>query len=200
MARLFVSSPGGENERLALGCRGRAGTVEWSKLVTPYVRSLDGGDLTGGRLARTSDGTIGFIQYLYLYGDDIIENTAKDRSYLRGHFPNILGTEQAHHLIPVGLLNNVVVRAAVINGFDFNGPINGMPLEKYDATTDTGRHSKHDNYTGQIRIYLARWSNENQGWTPQMAQEELEDLTDILRSKINADVTNGRINLINLNL
>ena len=176
-----------------------SGTVEWSKLVIPYVRSLDGGDLTGGRLARTSDGTIGFIQSLYLYGDDIIENAAKDRSNLRDHFPNILGTEQAHHLIPVALLDNNVVRAAVIHGFDFNGLINGMPLEKYNAATDTGRHARHDDYTRQIRIYIqTKWSIENPDWTPQMALEEIEDLTNTLRERI--ENSTGRINLLDLGL
>ncbi len=175
-----------------------SGLIDWSTAVTANVRSLDGTTIAG-HFARTSDGTLGFVQDVNSYVVDLIRNTALNRSILRSKFPNILSTQEAHHLISVGLLDDNIVQAAVLNGFDFNGAINGIPLQKYVASTGVGRHAPHGNYTQQIRDYLQNvWGPNNPGWTPAMAQQELEDLTFYLRNKI--ETTSGRINLLDLGL
>ena len=152
--------------------------------------------------AITTDGTFGFVENVSSYGSQVVQNTITQRSSLRNAFPSITAGQEAHHLIPVQLLKeNQVVKKAVEEGFDFNGAINGIPLDKYIDATGAGRHGPHKNYTDQIRAYLDEWVElpANKGkWTPQQARDELEDLVGHLRERIKN--TSGRISLIDLEL
>jgi hypothetical protein len=168
------------------------------------VRSASGETITGA-IAKTTDGTFGFVENVNSYGSQVVQNTIKQRSSLRDVFPAIAAGQEAHHLIPIQLLKeNQVVKKAVEEGFDFNGAINGIPLDKYIDATGAGRHGPHGNYTDQIRQALLNFEKNNPDYTPQNAKQFLEILVNGnssykgLRKTI--ETTSGRINLLTLNI
>ena len=66
----------------------------------------------------------------------------------------IPGEWQAHHLIPVELIqDNQTVREAIKEGFDFNGSVNGISLPKF---IHIGSHPEYteliNNYINEYRI------------------------------------------------
>jgi hypothetical protein len=148
---------------------------------------------------KNADGTIGFIEDVGAYGNATIQNAIKQRGALRDALTGIKATEDAHHVIPVQLLKeNDVVKKAVEGGFSFNTSHNGLAIEKYVKATGVGRHGPHPQYTSQIRTYLEQWAQLNPNYTAQMAKNELDDIVDIIKTKINS--TSGKINDLNLGL
>lgn len=108
---------------------------------------------------------------------------------------------EAHHIILVQLLKeNQGVKKAVEAGFDFNGIINGLPLEKYVAATGKGRHAHHPEYTRQILRHLENWADLNIGYLPIDAKNKLISLSDDIRRVIINDPNQGRINILDLGL
>src|SRR5690606_32264198 len=101
---------------------------------------------------------LAFVEDVSSYGSDLVKNAIKKRGDLRKILTGIKGTEDAHHIIPVQLLKeNDVVKKAVEPCFDFNGVVNGLPIEKFVKATGAGRHGPHPNYTEQIRKFLNDW-------------------------------------------
>lgn len=179
-----------------------SGSIQWSESVTMTVRSASGENITGA-IAKTTDGTFGFVEDVSSYGSAVVQNTITQRSLLRRQLAGIRATEEAHHLIPVELLkDNQVVKKAVEEGFDFNGIANGIPLEKY--VNGSGRHAAHGNYTDQIRQALLNFEKNNPSYSAADAKQFLEILVDGnpsykgLRKML--EETTGRINLLNLNI
>lgn len=129
----------------------------------------------------------------------MVQSAIKQRGALRAVLTGIKASEDAHHVIPVQLLKeNDVVKKAVEAGFEFNAAKNGLAIEKFVKSTKAGRHGPHPKYTEQIRDYLVKWANDNQGFTAQMAKEELEDIVNQVKNKINT--TSEKINLLDLGL
>ena len=62
--------------------------------------------------------------------------------------------DQAHHLIPVELIQrSALLRKAIEEGFDFNGPINGKWLKPYSSRKPeqvNGYHASHPQYTDNV--------------------------------------------------
>jgi hypothetical protein len=163
------------------------------------VKANTGETIIGGGFFKNADGSIGFVEDVGSYGSTIVQNTIKNRGGLRGTLIGIQATEDAHHLVPVQLLKeNNVVKKAVEAGFDFNGTTNGLAIQKYVKATGAGRHGPHPNYTNQIRNYLDEWVKQYPNYTPQMAKDELIDVVNAVKNKINT--TTGKINDINLGL
>ena len=163
------------------------------------VKANTGETIIGGGFFKNADGSIGFVEDVSSYGSTIVQNTIKNRGGLRGTINGTTATQDAHHIIPVQLLKeNDVVKKAVEGGFSFNTSANGLGIEKYVKATGAGRHGPHPSYTNQIRNYLTRWANDNPGFTPQMARDELADVVNAVKNKINT--TSGKINEINLGL
>lgn len=87
------------------------------------------------------------------------------------------GSGDAHHIIPVELLNkNDVVKSAVTGGFDFNGAINGIEVMQH--------HGSHPKYTEAIQKEIIEWESKNTNYTPKEAKEYMESLAEKYRNKI----------------
>lgn len=87
------------------------------------------------------------------------------------------GSGDAHHIIPVELLNkNDVVKSAVTGGFDFNGAINGIEVMQH--------HGSHPKYTEAIRKRIKTWMEDNKNYTPEDAKDFIEELTTEFRNEI----------------
>ena len=87
------------------------------------------------------------------------------------------GSGNAHHIIPVELLNkNDVVKSAVTGGFDYNGAINGIEVMQH--------HGSHQKYTEAIQKEIIEWESKNTNYTPKEAKEYMESLAEKYRNKI----------------
>ena len=87
------------------------------------------------------------------------------------------GSGDAHHIVPVELLNkNDVVKSAVTGGFDFNGAINGIEVMQH--------HGSHQKYTEAIQKEIIEWESKNTNYTPKEAKEYMESLAEKYRNKI----------------
>ena len=87
------------------------------------------------------------------------------------------GSGDAHHIIPVELLNkNDVVKSAVTGGFDFNGAINGIEVMQH--------HGSHQKYTEAIQKEIIEWESNNTNYTPKETKEYMESLAEKYRNKI----------------
>ena len=87
------------------------------------------------------------------------------------------GSGDAHHIIPVQLLNEEeVVKSAVTAGFDFNGAINGIEVMQH--------HGSHQKYTEAIRKRIKNWMEEHKNYTPEDAKDFIEELTTEFRNEI----------------
>lgn len=85
---------------------------------------------------------------------------------------------EAHHIIPVELLNkNEFVKKAVIGGFDFNGVINGVKAKSH--------HGPHKKYTEMVRKKINDIAASNKNCTPEEAKALLEEVANIYRNTIN---------------
>jgi hypothetical protein len=160
--------------------------------------SAEGDVISKVKLVTLPDGSVGFVEIVDQFSS-VVNAAAKNRDKLRIALNLTNVRKAAHHLIPVQLLKeSTVVQKAVEAGFDFNGLINGEALEIFVAATGKGRHGPHPNYTQQIRSYLDEWARQNPKFTGQMAKEELEDIVDLIRTKIRT--TTAKINDLNLGL
>jgi hypothetical protein len=93
--------------------------------------------------------------------------------------------KEAHHLIPKELLvDNKVVQDAVEGGFDFNGVINGMIVNK--------GHGPHKNYTEQILGKIDEWKQANPDYSPADAKEFLTDLSGQAREAVGKAIKDGK--------
>ena len=87
------------------------------------------------------------------------------------------GSGDAHHIIPIQLLNEEdVVKSAVTGGFDFNGAINGIEVMQH--------HGSHAKYTEYIREEIKKWAKKNANYTPEAAKEFMENLAKRNRNTI----------------
>lgn len=89
--------------------------------------------------------------------------------------------KQAHHIIPINLVDNANVKKAINEGFDFNGVINGIPL---DETLHKGSHGAYDKMVETI-INDAFKKPGNKG---KSAKEILEEVSGQLKSTIEEGV------------
>lgn len=161
------------------------------------LKANTGETIIGGGFFKSADGSIGFVEDVSSYGSTLVQNTIKNRGNLRSTLSGILASEDAHHIIPVQLLKeNDVVKRAVEGGFDFNGAMNGLAIEKYSKSTGLGRHGPHPNYTEQIRQALDDWAELTTNYTPKQAKEFLEIITADIKNTINT--TTAKINVLNL--
>ncbi len=79
------------------------------------------------------------------------------KSSLRSQLTNFLGTTSgidAHHILPLGKCNHVVVRSASKNGYHPNIPESIVGLEHYDAALQVGLHQNHPAYDKFIQARL----------------------------------------------
>ena len=87
---------------------------------------------------------------------------------------------RAHHVIPVNLIKkNANVRKAIDEGFDFNGDVNGLNIDK---SRHTGPHNKYDNKVNEI-INNAFNGPDNAG---RSAKNILEDVSWDLKETLNS--------------
>ncbi|MEP3946026.1 AHH domain-containing protein [Ascidiaceihabitans sp.] len=94
-----------------------------------------------------------------------------------GAFRKVLATpkgQQAHHLIPVDVLDNDVVQKALEGGFEFNGKANGISV-----LTQAG--GGHRAYNARVRNDLAEFSRLNPNASPKDSANFLRDYADDLR-------------------
>ena len=113
------------------------------------------------------------------YSDDAVQLAIKGArsGKLRKALGLKPGSGDAHHIIPVQLLNEEdVVKSAVTEGFDFNGAINGIEVMQH--------HGSHKNYTEAIRKRIKKWEDEHKRYTPEQAKEFIEDITTQFRDEI----------------
>lgn len=165
------------------------------------IKSNTGENFINPKYVLNSDGTIGFIEDVSSYGNQLVQNTIKQRGSLRGTLEGIKTTEDAHHIIPVQLLKeNDVVQAAVKANppFAFNSIDNGMAIEKFVKATGQGRHGPHPNYTDQIRTKLNEWAAITPNYTPQQAKDFLDIISVDVKNTITT--SSGKINELNLGL
>jgi hypothetical protein len=90
----------------------------------------------------------------------------------------------AHHIIPTELLTkNKVVQDAVEAGFDFNGIVNGIGIDK--LVKGVGEHANHPSYTKQIGKMLEQWKSKiGKNYSPEKAKAYLEELAGQLKQQI----------------
>lgn len=104
---------------------------------------------------------IGWLEDASSFGTNLVQNAIKNRTKLRSVIEGIEAGEEAHHLFPVQLLKeNDIMKKAVQGGFDFNGKVNAMALEKYVKSANTGRHGPHPKYTNRIKNHINKWGDE----------------------------------------
>ena len=119
------------------------------------------------------------VKVVAKYSDEAVElalNGAKNGK-LRKALGLKPGSGDAHHIIPVELLNkNDVVKSAVTGGFDFNGAINGIEVMQH--------HGSHQKYTEAIQKEIIEWKSKNTNYTPKEAKEYMESLAEKYRNKI----------------
>lgn len=85
---------------------------------------------------------------------------------------------EAHHIIPVELLNkNEFVKKAVIGGGDFNGVINGVKAKRH--------HGPHKKYTEMAREYINIIAHKNANCSTEEAKALLEGVANKFRNTIN---------------
>ncbi|UWP97180.1 AHH domain-containing protein (plasmid) [Aliiroseovarius crassostreae] len=91
---------------------------------------------------------------------DLAYDAIQKRSKLRSAMRTPRG-KQAHHLMPVDVLDSPVVQAALEAGFDFNGVENGMNVD-----AQAGSHGRR---TGRLAGRLADFARDNPSYSPQEA-------------------------------
>ena len=98
-----------------------------------------------------------------------IGDAVDSRKKLRAATPASDTLIQAHHVIPIELLEkNEVAQAALMAGFDFNSKTNVWLLKKSE-------HLKaHDVYNELLTERLETWAIQNPGFTPEQAKAFLE--------------------------
>ena len=102
-----------------------------------------------------------------------------NRSKLRGALNIATGVlEQAHHVIPVSVLKkNPHVQKAIDEGFEFNGKMNGLAIDK---ARHNGSHGKYDDVVNKM-IDAAFKDKANAG---KSAKEVLEGVTNGLKDEL----------------
>ncbi len=113
------------------------------------------------------------------YSDDAVQLAIKGArsGKLRKALDLKPGSGDAHHIIPVQLLNEEdVVKSAVTEGFDFNGAINGIEVMQH--------HGSHKNYTEAIRDRIKKWEEKNKNYSHEDAKDFIEKLTTEFRDEI----------------
>lgn len=126
-------------------------------------------------------------------GEDLIA-TFKQRSSLRKNLGTGVGDE-AHHLLPVDLLDHPMIRKALDDGFQFHNVDNGLNASKYSSKTNpSGIHASHPQYTENIRSILTQLDDAALGIPKNILVEELAKT---VRTNAGKFATGGKGNLIN---
>ncbi len=144
--------------------------VDAAAVVIPGVPGGVGMAMKG---ARTG------VEIAAKYSDDAVQLALKGArsGKLRKALNLKPGSGDAHHIIPVQLLNEEeVVKSAVTAGFDFNGAINGIEVMQH--------HGSHQKYTEAIRTRIKNWMEKNKNYTPEDAKDFIEELTTEFRNEI----------------
>ena len=134
--------------------------------------------IPGGAGAAIKAARIG-TKVVSKYSDDAVQLAIKGArsGKLRKALGLKPGSGDAHHIIPVQLLNEEdVVKSAVTAGFDFNGAINGIEVMQH--------HGSHQKYTEAIRARIKKWKEKNKNYTPEKAKDFIEELTTEFRDEI----------------
>ena len=163
------------------------GSVVNSKVIDiPVVRPC-GDPMVNASLIKTSDGAVGILDDLSDYAPGIIRDALtrpnEKLRYILLQNSLVRAGEQAHHVIPVELLQkNAIVQDAVEAGFDFNGIINGKGLRSTGGSPiHRGSHKK---YTDGVQELIAERVNpiiQAGDYSPSRAKSILEDLSTDLK-------------------
>ncbi len=160
------------------------------------IKSNTGENFINPKYVLNSDGTIGFIEDVSSYGNQLVQNTIKQRGALRASIPGIKKSEDAHHLFPIqSLKENQWVKKGVEGGFEFNiGDINGLSVEKYMKATGLGKHGPHPRLTKQIIDHMNWWADQssvingqsvlNKNLTPIQTAEYMRVIAEDIRETI----------------
>ncbi|MEZ4906500.1 MAG: AHH domain-containing protein [Saprospiraceae bacterium] len=169
--------------------------VSAKQLDIPVKRPC-GDDITSNAwIVKTSDGTVGIVEDVSSYVNNFIKEALTNPNgklrYALEQAGLVTSTQQAHHLIPIELLEkNEVVQDAVNAGFDFNGIINGKGLS---SVGNPPIHlGSHPHYTTLIESKIADWLdvvNNNGTYSPNAAKTYLETLTNQIKQAINSNPT-----------
>lgn len=96
-----------------------------------------------------------YEEAIKLYGQkaaDIIKNRSSIAKNAGKHLAKKY--EQAHHLIPIELIQkSELIRKAIEGGFEFNGKINAKWLKQFSSKFEhlkDGVHASHPNYTNRV--------------------------------------------------
>ncbi|MBT3802787.1 MAG: hypothetical protein HOG05_16690, partial [Bacteroidetes bacterium] len=105
-----------------------------------------------------------------------------------------------HHVIPKNLKSNLVVKAAIRKGFDFEGKLaNKIPLEKYLYKNGSGTHGHSPKYDAQVLDEIENFSKLNPNFTDKDAYDFLNSTyNDII--KVIDENPKVKLNDLNLNL
>lgn len=120
--------------------------------------------------------------------------TFGDRSQLRSMFPNILTTEQAHHIIPwsTAIQKHSVIQEAAksANAFHMNEVLNGIPVDSWR------NQPNHDIYNNLILSRLEMIKNDFPNETPDFYYQKVAELINKAKTAIQAN-PNVHLNQIN---
>jgi RHS repeat-associated protein len=118
--------------------------------------------------------------------DAIWDSGKSGKNLLRDNMKKLgvnLNKKQAHHLIPVELAEkNSTVKEAINQGFDFNGIVNGVPL-------DVTRHSgSHPQYTALVSDFISDIQKAN----PKLSSKEVVEKA-AARARKYIETTTGKL-------
>jgi hypothetical protein len=91
---------------------------------------------------------------------------------------------EAHHIIPLELMDSPIVQSAALDGFHINDIINGIGLES--PSLHNGSHPKYTDYVIQL---IEKWEGRNSGYTSQQANEYLQQT---LIKTVKAEIYNAQ--------
>ena len=148
--------------------------LEFAFEMVPYL----GDAYSAGKLAKVAPGVARQVDTI-MGRFDLAIDAYKGRSGLRAAMSTPQG-QQAHHLIPVDVLDSNVVQAALEAGFDFNGRGNGM-----NVLSQAGSHSRR---TQRLRDELSSFARRNPDYSASDARNFLENM---VRSERRDIIQNG---------
>ncbi|SDM18708.1 AHH domain-containing protein [Chryseobacterium taihuense] len=130
---------------------------------------------------------------------DIIKNRSSIAKNAGKHLAKEF--EQAHHLIPIELIQkSKLVRKAIEGGFEFNGKINAKWLKQFSSKFEhlkDGVHASHPQYTERLFNYI-----ENVGiykYLDDIGKTNIDDLTKVELKQYIEEVTKYVDDIISAN-
>lgn len=131
-----------------------------------FVRSLEDGTTNVDDFLKIADDTarkevihgvdsFNYDQVLRDFGKKVADTIKNRGSISKNAIKELAGEfDQAHHLIPVELIQKSdILRKAIDGGFEFNGKINSKWLKQFSSRVDDlkdGIHASHPNYTKNV--------------------------------------------------